>query len=541
MTELLDLLFGFFGLNRGAVADQAGNAGQLIDRLERLLGIPHAIHYYLLLLAGLALCFWGRKLYWVLVFISGAVLGAIIGLIVSAGAAGGGLVFALLGGVLAMVLQQLFNFILGGLLLGIALVLALPNPLAFLFGFVIGGIIAVNIFRFLIILLSAIKGALLAGSSVRALMAPVPSLQPLRDIRELFSTLQHFLSTGQLPAASGPEAFLGLAPATWGLVIGILCFVSGLWYQLRAASRSRGPATTAPDTTAPVIADQGATESGSALPHAQHTAAAPGSLRVVRERPQSVAAVPRVYREPPGSARTGQGASAISSPWTRRRQISPASASGQTDRADAGPPAAARLPAGPPPGRSGPQPGSQGGTAPEPVPAVRSHQGRGISAGSGVLAATVVVMGGAMLIISLLPGSKDTATTAEPVRAGQPPAGAFGMPPSDPAPNSSAGSAPLEWPATLQPAPPLPIPSDRCAVIIASRQSVEEARAVLRVHDAESLGAVYRARNGWYAVSAGVLPRGGATAAIAAMVGRGLVPDDALCSAGQSYVSRVWP
>ena len=112
--------------------------------------------------------------------------------------------------------------------------------------------------------------------------------------------------------------------------------------------------------------------------------------------------------------------------------------------------------------------------------------------------------------------------------------------PSAPQPGAPRSQA-AGWTRNLAPASALPLPAGRCALIIASRQSVEEARQVLRAHGVGDTGAIYRARNGWYAVAAGLLPEARARDRIAAKVRQRAIPPDSLCSSGQGYVARVWP
>ena len=245
MLDFLDFVFRFLGLNRPQVARQAGDAGGLLGQLEQILSVPFVGFYVVLIIAGLALCLFGRQLFWAAVFIGGAVVGALVGALVDAlqggvGAATG--FFALVGGILAVLLQHVLNFIIGGLIVGVLLVLAVPHWMAFLFGFVLGGIAAISVFRFFVAVVTSFKGAAMVGSSVKALMEPFPALQPLRDLRDMMMTLHHLLTYGQFPQASGSGAVLGLQPASWGLIITVLCFVLGVWFQLRRPARRRGAA-----------------------------------------------------------------------------------------------------------------------------------------------------------------------------------------------------------------------------------------------------------------------------------------------------------
>jgi S1-C subfamily serine protease len=84
------------------------------------------------------------------------------------------------------------------------------------------------------------------------------------------------------------------------------------------------------------------------------------------------------------------------------------------------------------------------------------------------------------------------------------------------------------------------IPTGQCAVIVASRVNMAEVQSFMSANSHLSYDAVYAAENGWLAISIGLLPEGSSTAAIAGMKQRGVIPQDALCSQGRTYLSRVW-
>ena len=72
VLDLIDFVFRLLGLDRSVTAGQAGSVSQIFAQIERQLSIPYIGYYYLLILIGLALCLWGRQLYWVTVFLYGA-------------------------------------------------------------------------------------------------------------------------------------------------------------------------------------------------------------------------------------------------------------------------------------------------------------------------------------------------------------------------------------------------------------------------------------------------------------------------------------
>ena len=524
MLDLIDFVFRLLGLDRSVTAGQAGSVSQIFAQIERQLSIPYIGYHYLLILVGLALCLWGRQLYWLTVFLYGALIGAIVGIIFSGGIAGGGVMFALVGGVLAVILQYVFNFVIGGLIGGILLVITIPNPIAFLLGFVIGGVIAVNFFRYLVIVLSALKGATLVGSSVKALMEPVPSLQPFRDIRDMFAAAQHFLNNGALPAASGPSGVLGLQPSSWGLICAVICFVGGVWYQLRPSSRSQqgafaeGFATELDDLIEPE-----APEASGVATEFEPRPSAPAQA-LLENAPEIVKSIPELN---PHRAKAAEGQVVFSGPWQRAKPQSVAQLPKIEKKRDI----ASVTPIRPPPPSLDDAPVEKPAQSASKAARAKSasHNGDGKQEGTGVVIATAAMIGLTILVVLVLqkqkhqtamaPDRQDDAQGAVAVIAGES----------------------RSWPATLERAASLPVPAGRCALIIASRQSITDARRVIEEYGAAHTGAIYLAQNGWYAVSAGLLPQNEASDLISSLKSRGTIPNDSLCSAGRSYQSRVWP
>ena len=78
-----------------------------------------------------------------------------------------------------------------------------------------------------------------------------------------------------------------------------------------------------------------------------------------------------------------------------------------------------------------------------------------------------------------------------------------------------------------------------CAVIVASRQSLDEAFAFVRETGTDA-DAIYAGRNGWYAISVGTIANQGSTDFIARLVGRGAIPSDSYCSTGEAYTRLAW-
>lgn len=79
-----------------------------------------------------------------------------------------------------------------------------------------------------------------------------------------------------------------------------------------------------------------------------------------------------------------------------------------------------------------------------------------------------------------------------------------------------------------------------CAIIVASRPSLVEARQYARQNAYLDVQGIFRSSNGWYAVSIGNTDKARSEAVIADMVRSGSVPGDTYCSNGAAYTGLVW-
>ncbi|MFD1510643.1 trypsin-like peptidase domain-containing protein [Lacimonas salitolerans] len=82
-------------------------------------------------------------------------------------------------------------------------------------------------------------------------------------------------------------------------------------------------------------------------------------------------------------------------------------------------------------------------------------------------------------------------------------------------------------------------PSGSCAVVVAARPSVEEARTYISANGWQETARVFESTNGWFAITAGVILNEFADDAIESLKADGAVPDDAYCSSGWSYIREV--
>lgn len=82
-------------------------------------------------------------------------------------------------------------------------------------------------------------------------------------------------------------------------------------------------------------------------------------------------------------------------------------------------------------------------------------------------------------------------------------------------------------------------PESQCAVIVASRPTISEARQWIRDHQWSHSARVFLGSNGWYAISATTVSRARSEELIRAGKQHNLYPDDAYCSIGKSYVREV--
>jgi len=78
-----------------------------------------------------------------------------------------------------------------------------------------------------------------------------------------------------------------------------------------------------------------------------------------------------------------------------------------------------------------------------------------------------------------------------------------------------------------------------CAIIVASRQTLEDAFSYIR-ETATDAEAIYASSNGWYAISVGTIADAGSTDFLATLVGRRAIPPDSYCSTGEAYIRFAW-
>lgn len=82
-------------------------------------------------------------------------------------------------------------------------------------------------------------------------------------------------------------------------------------------------------------------------------------------------------------------------------------------------------------------------------------------------------------------------------------------------------------------------PDDQCAIVVASRQTIDDARAWIFANRWEDEANVYASRNGWYAISVAVVDTSVASAVLERGKSTGVLPSDAYCSTGESYLRQV--
>lgn len=115
--------------------------------------------------------------------------------------------------------------------------------------------------------------------------------------------------------------------------------------------------------------------------------------------------------------------------------------------------------------------------------------------------------------------------------------------------NSGASLAALAALTLVLTAPPLagqqqgasPLPEGSCAVIVASRRNLDEARAFQTQNGHLRFGHVFRAPNGAYAISLGHLPQDRARGWIDREAAAGRIPDDSFCSTARGFQVVLQP
>lgn len=84
------------------------------------------------------------------------------------------------------------------------------------------------------------------------------------------------------------------------------------------------------------------------------------------------------------------------------------------------------------------------------------------------------------------------------------------------------------------------VPDGFCAIIVASRQNLTDAKLFMTENPTLGVKKVYKAPNGWLAISVGNTLEDGSGDEIARLVSQGKVPTDTYCSSGKSYRGVVW-
>ena len=78
-----------------------------------------------------------------------------------------------------------------------------------------------------------------------------------------------------------------------------------------------------------------------------------------------------------------------------------------------------------------------------------------------------------------------------------------------------------------------------CALIVASRRTMEEVRLFHRNNPDIQIDDVYRAENGWFAISSRLVPDSRRQNELTWRKRNGMIPQDSYCSDGETYVARV--
>lgn len=83
------------------------------------------------------------------------------------------------------------------------------------------------------------------------------------------------------------------------------------------------------------------------------------------------------------------------------------------------------------------------------------------------------------------------------------------------------------------------VPSGQCAVIVASRPSIQAARQYITNNGWQNVARVFESSNGWFAIASRMIQNRGSTATLSRMKSSGVIPNDAYCSTGTPYVREV--
>ena len=79
------------------------------------------------------------------------------------------------------------------------------------------------------------------------------------------------------------------------------------------------------------------------------------------------------------------------------------------------------------------------------------------------------------------------------------------------------------------------VPDENCAIIVASRKSMPEVEEFVAANPQIDFGAVYSSRNGWLAISAGLVQDAYADTRLSRLKASGTIPLDSYCSDGEAY------
>lgn len=82
-------------------------------------------------------------------------------------------------------------------------------------------------------------------------------------------------------------------------------------------------------------------------------------------------------------------------------------------------------------------------------------------------------------------------------------------------------------------------PDGTCAVVVASRASLEEARAFITANRLGDDASVFESRNGWFAITTSIVEASSSQEIIESGKRAGIYPEDAYCSSGQMYLRQV--
>jgi len=151
-------------------------------------------------LVGLAMILWGLRLFQIYIILMGLCLGGVAGAILGGmifnardAMVIGGIVLGLLGGALAWPMQKLFVFIGSGIMTGLSGLalsasMGIPDHMWFLAGlvlFIVGGVIALLLYEYFIIVVMAFTGSqslfnLFYNPDVSFVSKKIPQKDPIR-------------------------------------------------------------------------------------------------------------------------------------------------------------------------------------------------------------------------------------------------------------------------------------------------------------------------------------------------------------------------